>query len=182
MHRDTNCSALPALTADLLQESGYLVDNLFADLWRQMDMKTLLSRSGFRKRSGTPMDELVYGLLLWVWLKVDSVGIFARESLETFSTAEKDAFYDVMNREDLNWRTLHGQIAGRVAGSGCKILVPAEYPQPLEKDPRSTVSSQRAGCRIEPQCFATRAGTVDHGAIAFRARYSGYRKNIGWKA
>ena len=115
MHRDTNCSALPALTADLLQESGYLVDNLFADLWRQMGMKTLLSRAGFRKRSGTPMHELVYGLMLWVWLKVDSIGMFARESLKTFSRAEKDAFYDVMNREDLNWRTLHGQVAGRVA-------------------------------------------------------------------
>ena len=114
MHRDTNLSALPALMADLLQESGYLVDNLFADLWREMGMKMLLNRSGFRKRSGTPMHELVYGLMLWVWLKVDSIGMFARESLQTFSCAEKDALYDAMNREDVNWRHLHEQVASKV--------------------------------------------------------------------
>jgi len=48
---------------------------------------------GFHKRSGTPANELVYCLTIWVWLKVDSVGMFARESLKTFSCAEKDALY-----------------------------------------------------------------------------------------
>jgi hypothetical protein len=111
MHRDTKQTALPALTADLLRDRDGLVDNLFADLWRQVGMKTLLSRAGFHKRSGTPIHELVYCLTLWVWLKVDSIGLFARESLNTFSTAEKDALYTVMNREDLNWRRLHQDVA-----------------------------------------------------------------------
>jgi hypothetical protein len=38
---------LPALTADLLQSNSCLVDNLFADLWKQMGMKALLNKAGF---------------------------------------------------------------------------------------------------------------------------------------
>jgi hypothetical protein len=34
-------------------------------------------------------------------------GMFARESLQHFTTAEKDALYSIMNREDLNWRKLN---------------------------------------------------------------------------
>ena len=91
MERDTKPTALPSLTADWLRDSGCLVDNRFADLWQQVGMKALLSRAGFRKRSGIPIHEVVYGLLLWVWLRVDSIGMLARESLRTFADAEKDA-------------------------------------------------------------------------------------------
>jgi len=59
-----------ALTVDVLWDSDLLVDNLFADLWKQVGMKTLLNRAGFSQRSGTPMAELMYCLVLWVWLKV----------------------------------------------------------------------------------------------------------------
>jgi hypothetical protein len=45
-----------------------------------MGMKALLNKAGFSKRSGTPIYELVYVLVLWVWLKKDSIGMFARES------------------------------------------------------------------------------------------------------
>jgi DDE superfamily endonuclease len=117
MNRDTPQSALPALTADLLRDSSLLVDNLFADLWQQVGMKTLLNRAGFSKRSGTPMPELVYCLVLWVWLKAGSLRLFARESLHTFSRAEKDALYGVMNREDLDWRRLHQTVARQAIGA-----------------------------------------------------------------
>ena len=46
-----------------------------------------------------------------VWLKVDSVGMFARESLKSFSLASKDALYAALNQEDWNWRGLHLNIA-----------------------------------------------------------------------
>ena len=95
MHRDTNQPALPALTADLLRENGLLVDNVFADLWKQVAMDTLLNRAGFGKRSGTPMPQLVFSLVLRVWLKAGSIGWFARESLHVFCDAEKDALSDV---------------------------------------------------------------------------------------
>ena len=111
MNTATKITELPALTADLLQSNSCLVDNLFADLWKQMGMKALLNKAGFSKRSGTPIYELVYVLVLWVWLKKDSIGMFARESLQHFTTAEKDALYSIMNREDLNWRKLNFQTA-----------------------------------------------------------------------
>ena len=65
-----------------------------------MGMKARLNRIGFPKRSGTSAHELVYCLMIWVWLKVDSIGMFARESLKTFSCAERDALYAALNQED----------------------------------------------------------------------------------
>ena len=88
MHRDTNLPALPALTADLLRDNGLLVDNLFADLWKQVGMDALLKRAGFGKRSGTPVSRLAFSLVLWVWLKAGSIALFARESLHVFCDAE----------------------------------------------------------------------------------------------
>jgi len=55
MNTATKNTELPTLTANLLDKGGYLADNLFADLWKQVGMKTLLNRSGFSKRSGTPI-------------------------------------------------------------------------------------------------------------------------------
>ena len=111
MNTATNTPELPALTANLLEKGGYLADNLFADLWKQVGMKTLLNRSGFKKRSGTPISEIIYILVLWVWLKKDSISMFAQESLEHFTHAEKDALYTTLNREDLNWRQLNLKVA-----------------------------------------------------------------------
>ena len=105
MNRATKMTALPALTVDLLQASGLLIDNVFASLWQQIGMKTLLSRAGFKKRSGTPIHEVIYALILWLWLKKESIGLFARESLQ--DSMGKDVLYDTMNREDLNWRKYH---------------------------------------------------------------------------
>lgn len=120
MNHDTKQSALPALTADFLRSSGCLVDNLFADLWKEVGMTALLSRIGFQKRSGTPVNEVMFCLMLWVWLKANSVGMFARESMSTFSAASRDALYAAMNREDWNWRRLHLEIARRAVRLMCK--------------------------------------------------------------
>jgi len=62
-------------------------------------MKSKLNRRGFHKRSGAPANEVVYALMVWVWLKVNLVGMFARESLKTYSQASKDALYAALNHE-----------------------------------------------------------------------------------
>ncbi len=80
-------------------------------------MNTRLTRAGFHKRSGTSAHELVYCLILWVWLKVDLIGMFARESLQTFSSARTDALYAAMNREDWNWRSVHLKLAHQAVRS-----------------------------------------------------------------
>lgn len=74
-------------------------------------MKTLLARCGFHKRSGVDVNSVLYCLTMWVWLKANSVSLFARDSLRTFCAAGKDVLYEAMNREDWNWRALHLRVA-----------------------------------------------------------------------
>jgi SRSO17 transposase len=109
MNRATKILELPALTVDLLKANGVLIDNVFASLWRDIGMKTVLIRAGFTKRSGTSMSDVIFSLMLWLWLQKDSIGMFARECLQ--GAMGKDVLYDTMNREDLNWRKLHEQVA-----------------------------------------------------------------------
>ena len=115
MNRATKIIELPALTVDLLNANGVLIDNVFASLWREIGMNTILRRVGFEKRSGAAMSEVIFGLMLWLWLKKDSIGMFARECLQ--GSMGKDVLYDTMNREDLNWRKYHGQIAHKTVQS-----------------------------------------------------------------
>jgi SRSO17 transposase len=109
MNRATKIIELPALTVDLLKANGVLIDNVFASLWREIGMQTVLNRAGFTKRSGTSMSDVIFGLMLWLWLTKESIGMFARECLQ--DTMGKDVLYDTMNREDLNWRKFHEQVA-----------------------------------------------------------------------
>ena len=114
MNHASKKPALPALTVDLLQKSGILIDNVFATLWKQVGMKSILNRAGFNKRSGLPIGEVIFTLSLWLWLKKDSIGMFSRESLQGMG---KDVLYDTMNREDLNWRKCHELIAYKAVRS-----------------------------------------------------------------
>ena len=89
MNTATKITELPALTADLLQINSCLVDNLFADLWKQMGMKALLNKAGFSKRSGTSIYELVYVLVLWVWLKKTRLGCLLMKHYNTLQRLRK---------------------------------------------------------------------------------------------
>ncbi len=104
----------PSLTADILSDPLMPVDNILARLWKTMNIPTLLARAGFHKRSGLPAPEVMYILLLWVWLKVGSIHLFSRDALQGFAYARKDVMYDFLKREDLNWRGFHTQIARKV--------------------------------------------------------------------
>lgn len=115
MNHDTTACVFPALTSDFLNNNDRLIDNIFADLWKQVGMKTLLQRCGFHKRSGVDINPIMYCLTMWVWLKSNSVSLFAKDSLRTFCAAGKDVLYEAMNREDWNWRALHLRVV-------CKAL------------------------------------------------------------
>lgn len=68
-------------------------------------MGTLLNRSGFNKRSGIPIHEVVYTLSLWLWLKKESIGMFARDSLQGMG---KDVLYDTLNPLKLKSVNMNG--------------------------------------------------------------------------
>ena len=114
MNSATKPLSLPSLTADLLTQTNLNIDNVFNSTWKSLGFKSMLHQSKFSKRSGTPVNEVVYLLMLWVWLKVNSVAMFSRDALLTFSVTKKDALYDLLNREDLDWRKLQLLTAKKV--------------------------------------------------------------------
>ena len=114
MNPATKSPPLPNLTADILSDPHLPVDNLLARLWNTLTLPTLLSRAGINKRSGLPAPDVIYLLLVWVWLNASSIHLFSRDALQGFADARKDALYDFLKREDVNWRSLHFQVARKV--------------------------------------------------------------------
>ena len=114
MKNATNSDDLPTLVSDVLSCSHHCIDNIFADSWKSLRLNSLLKKAGFRKRSGTGIAETVYLALLWNWLNMSSIAMFCRQAIGTFSTAKKDVIYDLLKREDVNWRGLNTQIAKTV--------------------------------------------------------------------
>lgn len=107
MNNDTKKSVLPSLIGGILSDPQHCIDNLFADTWRMLRFNRLLQKAGFTKRSGLQISQIVFLLLLWKWLNVSSIAMFSRKSLGSFSTAKKDVMYDMLKREDSNWRELN---------------------------------------------------------------------------
>ena len=114
MNSATNTLKSPSLTADFLNQANLNIDNTFNSTWKSLGFNAMLRQAKFSKRSGTPASCVVYLLMLWVWLKVDSVAMFSRDALLSFSAAKKDALYDLLNREDLDWRKLQLLTAKKV--------------------------------------------------------------------
>jgi len=114
MNSVTKTLNLPSLTADLLNQVNLKIDNTFSTTWKNIGFNHLLRQAHFSKRSGTPVGDITYLLMLWVWLKVDSVAMFSRDALLSFSATKKDALYDLLNREDLDWRKLQRLTAKKV--------------------------------------------------------------------
>jgi hypothetical protein len=114
LKNDTNAASLPPLISGVITDSRHYIDNIFADTWKQLKLNSLIRRAGFRKRSGIEVTEAVFVLLLWKWLNMSSIAMFSRKALGIFSKARKDVMYDLLKREELNWRALNSQTAKAV--------------------------------------------------------------------
>ena len=114
MNNATNNSALPSLIGGVLTDQKHYIDNLFADTWKRLGVNKLLQTAGFAKRSGIPISEAVFLLLLWKWLSVSSIALFSRKALGTFSRTKKDVMYDLLKREDVDWRGFNQQVAKQI--------------------------------------------------------------------
>lgn len=129
MNNATNKSALPTLISDVIADDKHYIDNVFADTWKNLGLNKLIKAAGFSKRSGVEITEAVFLLLLWKWLSVSSIAMFCKKSLGIFSLAKKDVMYDLLKREDSNWRefNLHAAKAvyhqSRLHCSKLKVLV-----------------------------------------------------------
>ena len=106
MNNDTETHEIPGLVSDLLTDKTIQSDTLVADLWKELQ---LIQRTGFKKRTGLPITQVIYLLMIWLWVQADSIGMFANDIMRSFGCRNKDVLYDQMKREDLDWRTLHYQ-------------------------------------------------------------------------
>jgi hypothetical protein len=116
----TKTLPVPPLTSDLLSQIDLKIDNTFSTTWKSIGFNNLLRQAKFSKRSGTPAGDVTYLLMLWVWLKAGSVAMFSKDALLSFSAAKKDALYDLLNREDLDWRKLQRLTAKKVLNANGK--------------------------------------------------------------
>lgn len=114
MKNGINEGVLPPLVGNVITDQRHYIDNLFADTWKQLKINARIKRAGFTKRSGIDITEAVFLLLLWRWINVSSIAMFARKALGTFSRAKKDVMYDLLKREDVNWRAFNLQTAKSV--------------------------------------------------------------------
>jgi len=110
----TKTESLPPLVEDMLYDRRSLVDNVFADAWKELGFGTLITRCGFYKRSGTDIVTIVYLLLVWRWMYVNSIAKFSEKSILLFEQVHRDALYDTLKREDINWRDFNLQVARKV--------------------------------------------------------------------
>ena len=111
MNSDTKQHSLPSLVGDVVTDPKRYIDNLFSDGWKRLKLEKNVVQSGFKKRSGVSITEAVFLLLVWKWLNVTSIGMFCRKSLQAFSQSHKDVMYELLKREDTNWRALHQGVA-----------------------------------------------------------------------
>jgi len=109
MNNGTNNGLFPSLIEEVLIHPAQCVDNIFSSVWKNLNVGKLIKRSGFRKRSGVSVMETVFLLVLWRWINLPSIAVFSRQSLKTFSDAKKDVMYDLLKREDIDWRGLNQQ-------------------------------------------------------------------------
>jgi hypothetical protein len=80
MNSATKPLKLPSLTAELLSQANLKIDNTFSSTWKSLRFNMILRQAKFSKRSGIPASDVVYLLMLWVWLKVDSVAMFSKDA------------------------------------------------------------------------------------------------------
>ena len=129
MNNDTNKKLFPSLIEEVLNHPGQCVDNIFAGIWKSLNVNRLIEQSGFTKRTGLPVTDAVFLLVLWKWINVSSIFVFSKQSLNVFSNAKKDVMYDLLKREDIDWRGLNLKVAKTVyqqrnmASSGYKVYV-----------------------------------------------------------
>jgi len=102
---------LPSPISDEMKSAGFLVDNELSASMKRCGLKAAALRSGFSKRSGHEAPLILFALLIWPLLLLRSVKMFCEKSLEGFVSACDDTLYDLLKRENLDWRGLQWSAA-----------------------------------------------------------------------
>ena len=113
-HTRTACE-LPAPLTKAISRPEFLVDNEMQGGLLALGVFALAVRAGIAKRSGHPVRETIFALLLWPLLGLRSIHTFCGIGMKQIFPGGKDALYEFLNREDLNWRGCQSQAALRAA-------------------------------------------------------------------
>lgn len=89
-----------------LKEDYIFVDNEIRDSIKKLKLFKYLRRYGKNKRSGYSIETTIYALLIWVFLKNNSIKMFFEKSLSVFFKGGKDVLYNTMRDEEINWRQI----------------------------------------------------------------------------
>src|SRR6266404_1516627 len=101
--------------ADALNQPLTFVDTELAEGVERHSLIGLLRAAiGRQRRSdGEPLPNLLFALLVWPLLKVKSLHCFCSELCQML-TGRVSVLYDLLGREDINWRGLSSELARRV--------------------------------------------------------------------
>jgi hypothetical protein len=96
-----------APVSNSLAQQYVFVDNELQESLKRLKFWRAFSRHGVsEKRTGYPVRQIVFTLLVWVFLKKDSIRSFLGSLVGNFFLGGKDVLYDFLKREDINWRRL----------------------------------------------------------------------------
>ncbi len=88
-----------------LSDDYIYVDNEIQDAIKKVKLWKHFKRFGItEKRSGYQMKQIVFSLIIWVFLGKESIRSFMGSLISNFFIGGKDVLYDFMKREDINWR------------------------------------------------------------------------------
>ncbi|MEI6057237.1 MAG: transposase [Lentisphaerota bacterium] len=98
----SNISLTPV--GDSLKGAYTFVDNEIQDSIKKLKFFKHIKQYSKTKRSGWSIESTVFTLLVWVYLKNDSIKMFYEKRLSIFFKGGKDVLYETMRDEGINWR------------------------------------------------------------------------------
>ena len=96
---------------DSLKGKYLFIDNELQDGIVRMGLFSIFARHGVSKRSGEKIEQLIFALLIWPFLGLDSVASFCGKMIDTFYIGGKDVLYRFLRRENINWRLIAFNLA-----------------------------------------------------------------------
>jgi hypothetical protein len=113
-HTKTVCE-LPTPLNAAISRPEFLADNEMLGGLIDVGVFSLAVRAGMAKRSGHPLKGVLFALLLWPLVGMRSIHTFCGLGIKQIFSGGKDALYEFLGREDLNWRGCQSQAALRAA-------------------------------------------------------------------
>jgi hypothetical protein len=101
--------------SDALSQPLTFADTELAEGIQRHSLASLLASAMSRQRrsDGEPLTNLLCALLVWPLLKVRSIHCFCAELCQILA-GQVSVLYDLLGREDINWRGLLGELARKV--------------------------------------------------------------------